>query len=63
MRGVDFGLGRLNFFPAVAHSGILALKVFAAPFCTVRFCPTGGITTAKAPDWLAFPTVSCVDGS
>ena len=28
-----------------------------------RFCPTGGITPASAPDYLALPNVGCVGGS
>ncbi len=32
-------------------------------FGNVRFCPTGGITEATAPDWLALPSVLCVGGS
>ena len=28
-----------------------------------RFCPTGGITQATAPDWLALDAVLCVGGS
>jgi 2-dehydro-3-deoxyphosphogluconate aldolase/(4S)-4-hydroxy-2-oxoglutarate aldolase len=29
----------------------------------VRFCPTGGIGAATAPDFLALPNVVCVGGS
>jgi 2-dehydro-3-deoxyphosphogluconate aldolase/(4S)-4-hydroxy-2-oxoglutarate aldolase len=28
-----------------------------------RFCPTGGITQATAPSWLALEAVLCVGGS
>jgi 2-dehydro-3-deoxyphosphogluconate aldolase/(4S)-4-hydroxy-2-oxoglutarate aldolase len=28
-----------------------------------RFCPTGGISVATAPDYLALPNVGCVGGS
>ena len=63
MRGLDLGLERFKFFPAVAAGGIAALKALSAPFSSVRFCPTGGITAASAPDWLAIPAVSCVGGS
>ena len=28
-----------------------------------RFCPTGGITPASAPSYLALPNVGCVGGS
>ena len=39
------------------------LKAFAGPFPQVMFCPTGGITRATAPDYLALKNVACVGGS
>jgi 2-dehydro-3-deoxyphosphogluconate aldolase / (4S)-4-hydroxy-2-oxoglutarate aldolase len=63
MRGLDLGLDRFKFFPAEANGGIPALKAIAAPFGMARFCPTGGITQASAPDWLALDAVLCVGGS
>ena len=63
MRGLDLGLDRFKFFPAEANGGIPALKAIAAPFGLVRFCPTGGITAATAPDWLALDMVLCCGGS
>ena len=63
MRGLDLGLDRFKFFPAVAAGGIPALMALAAPFAQCRFCPTGGITEATAPDWLALEAVLCVGGS
>ena len=63
MRGLDLGLGRFKFFPAEAAGGRPALAALAAPFYQCRFCPTGGITVASAPDWLAIPAVVCVGGS
>lgn len=63
MRGLDLGLDRFKFFPAEAAGGLKALRALAAPFRTVRFCPTGGITAASAPEWLAEEAVLCVGGS
>jgi 2-dehydro-3-deoxyphosphogluconate aldolase / (4S)-4-hydroxy-2-oxoglutarate aldolase len=63
MRGLNLGLNRFKFFPAVAAGGIPALKALAAPFHECRFCPTGGITQATAPEWLALNAVPCVGGS
>lgn len=63
MRGLDLGLDRFKFFPAVAAGGLPALRAIAAPFGNVRFCPTGGITEATAPEWLAEDAVLCVGGS
>ncbi|MDZ4271054.1 MAG: bifunctional 4-hydroxy-2-oxoglutarate aldolase/2-dehydro-3-deoxy-phosphogluconate aldolase, partial [Erythrobacter sp.] len=42
MRGLDMGLTRFKFFPAMAAGGLPALKALAAPFGQCRFCPTGG---------------------
>jgi len=63
MRGLDLGLDRFKFFPAMAAGGLTALKALAAPFAGVRFCPTGGIGPDNAPEWLAFDPVLCVGGS
>lgn len=63
MLGLDLGLSRFKFFPAEASGGVNALKAIAAPFGMARFCPTGGITQASAPGWLALDAVLCVGGS
>jgi 2-dehydro-3-deoxyphosphogluconate aldolase/(4S)-4-hydroxy-2-oxoglutarate aldolase len=63
MRGLDLGLSRFKFFPAEASGGIAALKALSAPFVEARFCPTGGIRSDTAADWLALPSVLCVGGS
>jgi len=39
------------------------LRALAAPFPDVLFCPTGGITRASAPDYLALTNVVSVGGS
>ncbi|HWD67557.1 MAG TPA: bifunctional 4-hydroxy-2-oxoglutarate aldolase/2-dehydro-3-deoxy-phosphogluconate aldolase [Caulobacteraceae bacterium] len=63
MRGLDLGLTHFKFFPAEAAGGRKALAALCAPFGQVRFCPTGGITSETAPEWLAMPQVLCVGGS
>ncbi len=63
MRGLDLGLDRFKFFPAMTAGGLPALKALAAPFGQCRFCPTGGISLENAPEWLAFDPVLCVGGS
>ncbi len=63
MRALDHGFSRLKFFPAEAAGGLPALKAFSAVFGGVKFCPTGGITLDKAPEWLALESVLCVGGS
>ena len=48
MRGLDMGLSHFKFFPAESSGGIPALKSFAGPFASVKFCPTGGIEDRKS---------------
>lgn len=63
MRGLDLGLDSFKFFPAATSGGIPALKALTGPFGGVNFCPTGGISLATAPEWLALDQVRCVGGS
>ncbi|MEV1248347.1 bifunctional 4-hydroxy-2-oxoglutarate aldolase/2-dehydro-3-deoxy-phosphogluconate aldolase [Nonomuraea sp. NPDC050022] len=57
------GLKELKFFPAEPAGGVAYLKALSAPLPDVRFCPTGGIRPATAPDYLALPNVGCVGGT
>ena len=53
----------VKFFPAMQAGGIAMLKAFAGPFTDVVFCPTGGITLASAPEFLALSNVKVCGGS
>lgn len=57
------GFNVLKLFPAQHAGGIGMLQALAGPFPDVLFCPTGGITRATAPDYLALSNVACVGGS
>jgi 2-dehydro-3-deoxyphosphogluconate aldolase/(4S)-4-hydroxy-2-oxoglutarate aldolase len=57
------GFAALKLFPAQQAGGIGMLKALAGPFPDITFCPTGGITAASAPDFLALDNVACVGGS
>jgi len=57
------GFNILKLFPAEQAGGIGMLKALGAPFPDVLFCPTGGISRATAPNYLALPNVVCVGGS
>ena len=57
------GLNLLKFFPAEAMGGVQALQALSAPFAGVRFIPTGGITVANLPQYLALPNVAACGGS
>ncbi|MEV5971066.1 bifunctional 4-hydroxy-2-oxoglutarate aldolase/2-dehydro-3-deoxy-phosphogluconate aldolase [Streptomyces sp. NPDC051921] len=60
---LERGVTDMKFFPAQAAGGIPYLKSLAGPLPQARFCPTGGITLASAPAYLALPNVSCVGGT
>ena len=53
----------LKFFPAMQAGGVNMLKALAGPFTDVVFCPTGGISLASAPEFLALPNVKVCGGS
>lgn len=63
MRLAERGLTSLKFFPAEAAGGVDYLKSIGGPLPGLRFCPTGGITPASAPSYLALANVGCVGGS
>ncbi len=63
MRGLASGFLYFKLFPAVPAGGIGLLKSFAPVFPQAKFCPTGGITVANAPEFLALSNVACVGGS
>jgi 2-dehydro-3-deoxyphosphogluconate aldolase / (4S)-4-hydroxy-2-oxoglutarate aldolase len=57
------GYTALKFFPAMQAGGAAMLRAWQGPFGDVKFCPTGGITAANAPEFLALANVVCVGGS
>jgi 2-dehydro-3-deoxyphosphogluconate aldolase/(4S)-4-hydroxy-2-oxoglutarate aldolase len=57
------GFTELKLFPAQQAGGIGMLKALGGPFPDVTFCPTGGVSLASAPDFLALANVACVGGS
>ena len=63
MLAADHGFRFLKFFPASAAGGTAMLKAWASVFADISFCPTGGITAASAPDYLALANVKVVGGS
>jgi 2-dehydro-3-deoxyphosphogluconate aldolase/(4S)-4-hydroxy-2-oxoglutarate aldolase len=63
LRGLELGLDRFKFFPAEAAGGAPVLKAMQGPYSNVRFCPTGGVTTENARDYLGLDCVLCVGGT
>lgn len=60
---LERGYRHLKFFPAVPAGGAKLLAAWAGPLPQLRFCPTGGISLASAPEFLALKNVLCVGGS
>lgn len=60
---LDAGLDTVKFFPAEQLGGIGMVAALAAPFRSVRFIPTGGVTTANLAGYLAHPAVLAVGGT
>jgi 2-dehydro-3-deoxyphosphogluconate aldolase/(4S)-4-hydroxy-2-oxoglutarate aldolase len=65
MRALDLGWDRLKFYPAETSGGVDALKTMGGPFAHtgVKFVPSGGITEALLPNYLALPLVAAVGGT
>ncbi|MFD0419453.1 bifunctional 4-hydroxy-2-oxoglutarate aldolase/2-dehydro-3-deoxy-phosphogluconate aldolase [Streptomyces sp. NPDC127108] len=60
---LERGVEEMKFFPAEAAGGTPYLKSLGGPLPQARFCPTGGISAASAPAYLALRNVGCVGGS
>ena len=56
-QALELGWQHLKFFPSEAAGGVNMLKALAGPFghTGVKFVPTGGITAANLPYYLALP--------
>ncbi|MDR1534913.1 MAG: bifunctional 4-hydroxy-2-oxoglutarate aldolase/2-dehydro-3-deoxy-phosphogluconate aldolase [Planctomycetota bacterium] len=61
----DLGVRLFKFFPAEALGGVAMLKNLIAPYkhLGLSFMPTGGVTSANFPDYLAVPEVAAVGGT
>jgi len=64
-QALALGLKLLKFFPAEAFGGLKVIKALSAPYAHagVKFMPTGGVSTANLPDYLAEKAVACVGGT
>ena len=60
---LEFNLEVVKFFPAEAMGGVKTLKAFHGPYRSLRFMPTGGVSTANLADYLNLPYVIACGGS
>jgi 2-dehydro-3-deoxyphosphogluconate aldolase/(4S)-4-hydroxy-2-oxoglutarate aldolase len=63
MQGLQRGLTYLKFFPAQTLGGIKAIQAMSAPFPSLSFIPTGGISEENAGEYLAQANIPAVGGS
>jgi 2-dehydro-3-deoxyphosphogluconate aldolase/(4S)-4-hydroxy-2-oxoglutarate aldolase len=63
LRATNAGVTTVKLFPAQQLGGPALIRAFSAVWPDVRFMPTGGITAASAPTYLALPQVLAVGGS
>jgi 2-dehydro-3-deoxyphosphogluconate aldolase/(4S)-4-hydroxy-2-oxoglutarate aldolase len=63
MMALDAGVRTVKFFPAEQLGGVGMVKALAAPFPSVRFIPTGGVTAANLRAYLTLPAVVAVGGT
>ena len=63
MQLLESGYRFQKCFPAEQVGGVAYLKSLSSPLPDVQFCPTGGVKSSTAPDYLALPNVVCVGGS
>lgn len=60
---LSLGVTALKFFPAEAAGGVAMVKALSGPFPHARFMPTGGVSPANLPDYLALRSVFACGGS
>lgn len=62
-KALAYDLKVLKFFPANVYGGLSAMKALAAPFGSVKFIPTGGVSAGNLSDYIAAPFIHAVGGS
>lgn len=62
-QAMEFGLDFAKFFPAEQAGGLPYIKAVCAPYSTMRFMPTGGVSADNLNSYLSFNKVVCCGGS
>jgi 2-dehydro-3-deoxyphosphogluconate aldolase/(4S)-4-hydroxy-2-oxoglutarate aldolase len=63
MRVLALGCTAAKLFPADLLGGVAFLRSVAAPLPSMKFCPSGGMDSKVAPDYLQLANVVAVGGS
>ena len=62
-QAVKRGMKVVKFFPAEQAGGVAMIKAMAAPYNTVKFMPTGGISAKNLKEYLEYDKILCCGGS
>jgi len=60
---LEMGLEVVKFFPAEPSGGLAYIKAVAAPYPSLKFMPTGGISAANIATYLAYDRILACGGS
>ncbi|MDR1540175.1 MAG: bifunctional 4-hydroxy-2-oxoglutarate aldolase/2-dehydro-3-deoxy-phosphogluconate aldolase [Clostridiales bacterium] len=60
---IELGLGVVKFFPAEAAGGLSMIKAMSAPYPSMKFLPTGGVSSKNLVEYLSFGKVAACGGS
>ena len=63
LRALELGCATVKLFPATVLGGPALIRALSALGTGATFVPTGGVTLASAPSYLALPEVVAVGGS
>lgn len=62
-QAIELGLDVVKFFPAEAAGGLNMIKSMAAPYTSMKFMPTGGISAKNLNEYLSFNKILACGGS
>lgn len=62
-QAVKRGMKVVKFFPAEQFGGVATIKALAAPYTTMKFMPTGGVSAKNLADYLSCDKILCCGGS
>lgn len=63
MQALSMGINIVKFFPANVYGGLTAMKALSAPFGSVKFIPTGGVSDKNLHEYISASFVHAVGGS
>lgn len=62
-QAMELGLDFVKFFPAEQAGGLPYIKAISAPYSSMKFMPTGGVSENNLNTYLAFKKIVCCGGS